>query len=495
MPIVFLVWELVWCIASLAKTGGDGKREGRSDPGRPTSQVAVGASSTLTHEQAAPIAQASGQERPRAGRPSAGRRLFCWGLAGALLFLLSWSASVIERDYRRNPTSNAPGAANEAAGFHPGNAVSHPREPEVQAVATLQVAPQGIDREEYGVVVGRLRVSANVVAKADAMSRADLAVWIRRLDPAILAEVDAINEEIDERREIIDVLNSRAKPLEEKERLSEQEPGRPLSERERTRFEELRTRRAERARRLAELSGYERQQLQRKHEASLQGPGPPLTAAEAAELWEFRAQLEAANGANRRRRAVLLRRLAPLRRRAALLEKKERLSEQAGPPLTEQERGRLDELSEPPGEPLSVSEGLELERLQRKHEASLQVPRPPLTAGEAARLSELRAQRGRAWAAMSAAEQNRDSLLESITGATSVIDANSNTVVFNQRILGVYAGDTLQVRVVDDDYFVDDVLGRFRLDVTAELLEAGEDVLLSDRPDVDSLQLRFRRES
>lgn len=186
-----------------------------------------------------------------------------------------------------------------------------------------------------------------------------------------------------------------------------------------------------------------------------------------------------------------------LGRRAAPLEEKERLSErQPGPPLTEQERVRLEELSEPPSsEPLSVNEDRELARLRIKHEASLQVPGPPLTVAEAARLSELRAQLERAQAAISAAGENRDRLLESITGRTSIIDADSNTVVFNQRVLVVYPGDTLVVLVVDDDELADDVFGVLRLDATAELLEAGEDVVLSDRPHVESLQLRFRRGS
>lgn len=443
------------------------------------------------------LAQASGQDRPRTRRPLSQRRLFL-GLAGAYLLLVAWSATVIWLD-RGNPTTNAPGAANEAAESHPGNAVSGPREPETQAIATVPVAPQSTDREEYGVVVGRLRVSSDVLAYADGgtlWQRPELWVRIRRLDPdpAVLAEVDAINEEIDERREILYALNRRAEPLEEKERLSERQPGPPLTEQERTRFEELRTRDAERSRRLAELSAYryERQRLERKHEASLQGP--PLTAAEAAWLSEFRGQLEAANRANPRRRAVLLRRLAPsLRRRGTLLEEKERLSQrQPGPPLTERERARLDELSEPPGVPLSVSEEHELERLQIKHEANLWVPGPPLTAAEAASLSELVAQREQARVALSAAEEKRDSLVD---GRTSIIVANSNTVVFNERIFVVYPGDTLRVGVLDNDFFTNDVLGSFRLDVTAELLEAGEDVLLDGRPNVESLQLRFRKES
>ena len=459
MPIELIEFPLrvVWNIVFLAKWGRDKTRKGASDPGRPTSRAALGASSTLTYEQAAPIAQASGQDRPRTRRPLSQRRLFL-GLAGAWLLLVAWSATVIWLD-RGNPTTNVPGAANEAAESHPGNAVSGPREPETEAIATVPVAPQSTDREEYGVVVGRLRVSSNVLANADARGalgpRPELWVRIRRLDPdpAVLAEVDAINEEIDEQREILYALGRRAEPLEEKERLSERQPRPPLTEQERTRFEELRTRKAERARRLAELSAYnsERHRLERKHEASLEGPGPPLTAAEAAWLSEFRGQLEAANSAQPRRRAVLLRGLVSLRRRAALLEEKERLSErQPGPPLTERERARLDELSEPPGEALSYREEAELGWLQLTHEQSLWVPGPPLTAAEAARLSELVAQREQARAALSAAEENRDSLVD---GRTSVIVANSNTVVFNERIFVVYPGDTLRVGVLDDDFF------------------------------------------
>ena len=319
------------------------------------SRAALHTSSTLTHEQVTPREQVPG----RTGREFRGLRnhleVAPYGL-DSLGFSYSWRGAPhlsSGTDRIRRPMWRAVSS-----------------EPAAQVANGAQVA----NREEYAVVVGRLRVSSNVVSNADLLSRADLRVTIMRLDPVVLAELDAINEEIRARRRNTDTLRSRAALLHEKERLSERQPG---------------------------------------------------------------------------------------------------------PPLTEQERARLAELSALPSGRAGVSQRSELERLQRKQDESVRPPGPPLTVAETTELSELRAQLERSHAAISAAEQNRDRLRESIPGHTSIFNnANSNTVVFNEVLVAVYPGDTLRVVVLDDDAFENDVVGTFRTLRETSLPSAGLLVIL-----------------
>lgn len=166
---------------------------------------------------------------------------------------------------------------------------------------------------------------------------------------------------------------------------------------------------------------------------------------------------------------------AELRSSMAPLMEKRRLSEVGpGPELSEAERGRLAELEALRLAEASAEEVRELRGLTEKRERSELRPGPPLTSGEAAELEQLGDQVGALQARVSAAEDERETLVDTVVGYTATVDSEEKTVHFGRApVLTVYPDDVLLIRVVDVDMTEDDVYGVHQLRVTAEMLEAG----------------------
>ncbi len=186
---------------------------------------------------------------------------------------------------------------------------------------------------------------------------------------------------------------------------------------------------------------------------------------------------------------------AELRGSMAPLLEKRRLSEvEPGPVLSEAERGRLARLEALRLVDASAEEVRELRALTEKREKSELRPGPPLTPGQAAALEQLRDSVGALRTRISAAEDERETLLDTIVGYTATIDSEEKTVHFGWTpVLTVYPGDVLLIRVVDVDMSEDDVYGVHQLRVTAEMLRA-DAVELGPTLDrgIRALELRFR---
>ena len=97
--------------------------------------------------------------------------------------------------------------------------------------------PEGVAQEPgYAVSVGRVTVGAG---GGDVFSRPDYRVEIQRRDPPVLRRVQELTDRMDGWRRESAELGRGMVPLLEKRRLSEVEPGPPLSEAEGRRLTEL----------------------------------------------------------------------------------------------------------------------------------------------------------------------------------------------------------------------------------------------------------------
>lgn len=130
--------------------------------------------------------------------------------------------------------------------------------------------------------------------------------------------------------------------------------------------------------------------------------------------------------------------------------------------------------------------------LKEKQEKSRRQPGPPLTGAEAARLQTLQDEVDSLERSIRASKRQRKALLATIVGHTRKVTSNAKTVSFGSKpVLTIYAGDLLQVKVVDKDLFNDDVYGSHVYHVTADALQAGA-VELGRTAGISALRLRFR---
>ena len=181
-----------------------------------------------------------------------------------------------------------------------------------------------------------------------------------------------------------------------------------------------------------------------------------------------------------------------LERKGPLQRKRQQSEIEPGPPLTAAERERLAELSALPLAEAQAPQIEELRRLQTKEEASERQPGPALTAAEEAELQSLAARRDGALGELANTRRERSGAYALIYGATRTVSSNSRIVEFGSGpVLTVHEGDVLRITVVDEDMFVDDVLGTHSLIVTSEILERGA-VELGRSASVRSLNLHFR---
>ena len=174
------------------------------------------------------------------------------------------------------------------------------------------------------------------------------------------------------------------------------------------------------------------------------------------------------------------------------LEMKEAQSKiRPGPPLTDSERELLAVLSAMPLSEVRDFHRAELNRLNNKIEESGRQPGPPLTATEEVRLQSLEVRRRDVLRERQSTSDEHSRTLALIYGQTRTIGSDSRTLDFNSgAVLTVYEGDRLQITVVDEDVFDDDVIGRHTLAVTGQIVERGF-VELGPSSFIRALELHF----
>ncbi len=132
-----------------------------------------------------------------------------------------------------------------------------------------------------------------------------------------------------------------------------------------------------------------------------------------------------------------------------------------------------------------------LSDLRRRKAASEVVPGEPLTEDEAARLLVLTARLAELEDAISRATTELDEIASSVTGRTHVVTTGALTIHFGPTgILGVYAGDILEIAVLESDVAEDDLHGRTVFRLEQGMLDAGFVDLVM--PNVRSLQLHLQ---
>ena len=78
-----------------------------------------------------------------------------------------------------------------------------------------------------------------------------------------------------------------------------------------------------------------------------------------------------------------------------------------------------------------------------------------------------------------------------VYGQTRTLDSDSRTMDFeSQRVLTVYAGDVLQITVVDKDWFSDDLIGRHAVHLSDQILAKGS-FDLGHADSIRALELHF----
>lgn len=162
-----------------------------------------------------------------------------------------------------------------------------------------------------------------------------------------------------------------------------------------------------------------------------------------------------------------------------------------GPPLTDSEREAHDRLSAMRYSEMTAAQIGDLNQLMAKKEASELRPGPPLTAEEEGRLQTLDARRADGLAELESVRSERSRTLRLVYGHTRTLTSESRTLQFDSGpVLTVCEDDALLITVVDEDVSNDDLMGRYALAVTSQLLEEGS-VDLGHAGSVRSLLLHF----
>ena len=157
-----------------------------------------------------------------------------------------------------------------------------------------------------------------------------------------------------------------------------------------------------------------------------------------------------------------------------LQEKEAQSKIEPGPPLKDSERKTRAVLSEMALEEMTKALEAELKRINRKDEESRPEQGPPLTPEEEAQMQSLADRISDVQRDLQNAVGERNQNRALIYGQTRTLDSDSRTMDFeSQRILTVYAGDVLQITVVDDDFFEDDLIGRHTIHLSDQILAEG----------------------
>ena len=174
-----------------------------------------------------------------------------------------------------------------------------------------------------------------------------------------------------------------------------------------------------------------------------------------------------------------------------LQQKDEQSKIEPGPPLTDSERKSHAVLSGMALKEMTDALAAELRRIDRKDEESRRKPGPPLTAKEEEQVQSLTDRLSNVQGNMKNAVGERNRYRALIYGQTRTLDSDSRTMDFDsRRVLTVYAGDDLQITVVDVDFFRDDHIGSHSLHLTEQILANGS-FDLGQADSILSLELHF----